>query len=96
MVPLDADEGMAPDTKGKAMIEHIKNFFIKLFSEPDNSTPCVIRIFGIGSVGYGLIAHAYQTFWLHVTFDYQAFSLGLSASILALGTALGLKKDTQP
>lgn len=76
------------------MIDTIKQFVIKLFSEPDNSTPCIVRIFGTGSVGYGLIAHAYQTFWLHVQFDYQAFSLGLSASIVALGTALGFKKDT--
>lgn len=78
------------------MIEAIKIFLVKLLSEPDNKTPCFVRIVGGLGMLQGLASHAYQTFWLHVPFDFQAFGLGLAGTLTALGVALGFKKDTQP
>jgi hypothetical protein len=72
------------------------DFFRKLLTEPDNSTPCFVRIIGGFGTLQGLASHAYQTFWLHAPFDFQAFGLGLAATLAALGAALGMKKDTQP
>lgn len=78
------------------MIERIKTFLAKLLSEPDNKTPCFVRIIGGLGTLQGLASHAYQTFFLHTPFDFQAFGLGLAATITALGVAIGIKKDTQP
>lgn len=76
------------------MIEKIKSFINNLITEPDNKTPCFVRIVGgIGTL-QGLASHAYQTFWLHTPFDFQAFGLGLGVTLGALGVALGFKKDT--
>lgn len=78
------------------MIEHIKDFFTQLFTEPNGKTPCFVRIIGGLGTLQGLASHAYQTFWLHLPFDFQAFGLGLAATLTALGAALGFKKDTPP
>lgn len=72
----------------------MRNFLIKIFTEPDNKTPCYIRIGGAVSFVYshtmlswGVIVHA-------APFDFQQYALGLSAFVAAIGAALGMKKDT--
>lgn len=65
-----------------------------MFTEPDNTTICPVRVVGILGTLQGLASHAYSVFWLHSAFDLQTFGIGLGATLAALGGALGFKKDS--
>jgi hypothetical protein len=70
-------------------------FLKKLLSEPDNTTPCIIRV---GAAISFLYSHALMSWGVivHATpFDFQQYALGLSAFVAAVGAALGMKKDTK-
>ncbi len=69
--------------------------FIKdIFTEPNNTTWCPIRIVGILGSLQGLIMAGFDFFWNHVHVDLLAFGGGLAATVGALGLALGQKKDS--
>lgn len=78
------------------MLNKIKTAIGHILTEPDNVTVCPVRVLGILGALQGLASSAYQVFWLHSPFDLQAYGLGLGATLLALGLALGMKKDTKP
>jgi len=78
------------------MFDQLKTFVRRTFTEPDNSTPCPIRIVGVMGTLQGLGMQAYDVFIQHAHLDLQAFGIGLGATLGALGAALGLKKDSQP
>ncbi len=76
------------------MLEKIKTWVHNIMTETDNKTICPVRVTAMGGTLYSFGCHAYATFWQHVPFDMQQFSLGLSAILGTLGLALGLKKDS--
>lgn len=63
-------------------------------TEPDNKTICPVRIMGIIGAIQGLVMQGYAVFILHSAADLQQYGIGLGAVIVALGVALGYKKDT--
>lgn len=77
-------------------MDKLKKFFNDLLTEPNNKTPCFIRWFTFLGGFQGLASHAWGVFVLHTPFDFQAYGIGLGATIAAIGVALGLKKDSQP
>lgn len=76
------------------MLQNIKNFLKQVFTEPNNSTVCVVRVLGVGAVLQGLGLSAYTVVAQHVAFDLQAYGVGIGALLGTLGAALGLKKDS--
>jgi hypothetical protein len=71
----------------------IKYFINNLITEPNNSTPCPIRIAGILALGEWLVISPMHFIQTH-TFDPVAFGTGFGATIAAVGIALGTKKDS--
>jgi hypothetical protein len=76
------------------MFESIKKIIKDTFTEPDNKSVCPVRILGVLSILQGLGMQAYDVLIQHAHFDLQAFGIGMSATLGALGVALGLKKDS--
>lgn len=71
----------------------MKKLLMQIFTEPDNSTFCPVRLLAlVGSFQYlGLtLAHYIQ----HAVFVPQDFALGFGALVGSLGVALGIKKDS--
>lgn len=75
------------------MMEWLNKQCRDIFTEPDGSTICPIRVIGIFATLQGVALSAYDVVARHAHFDLQAYGLGLGASIAALGLALGMKKD---
>ena len=71
----------------------IKKFFLQVFTEPDNSTFCPVRILAIAGV-LEFLAMSVHVIVKTGAFDMQAFGLGFAALIGGAGVALGLKKDS--
>jgi hypothetical protein len=51
---------------------------------------------GIGAALQGNVLCVWDVVVQHAHFDFQAYGLGMGATLTALGVALGMKKDTQP
>ena len=71
----------------------MKQFFVQIFTEPNNHTFCPVRIIGVfGALQY--LGLCVANYWQHGTFDPQAYAIGFGALLGGLGVALGLKKDS--
>jgi hypothetical protein len=64
-----------------------------IFTEPDGKTICPVRVVGILATLQGIGLAAFDVLVQHAHFDFQAYGLGMGATITALGIALGMKKD---
>ncbi len=71
----------------------MREWIKKLTTEPDNSTPCIVRILAILGVLEYLVVAALN-YRQHAVFDMQGFSLGFGGLIAGIGAALKLKKDS--
>ena len=71
----------------------LKEMLWKTLTEPNNQTPCPVRILGIvGVLQYlAMVAVHYAQ---HGVFETQGFAIGFAAIIGGVGAALGLKKDS--
>jgi hypothetical protein len=78
------------------MMDWIKKQFRDVLTEPDGKTVCVARVMGIGAALQGNVLCVWDVVVQHAHFDFQAYGLGMGATLTALGVALGMKKDTQP
>lgn len=78
------------------MIAAIKKMIRDVFTEPDGTTICPVRVVGILGTLQGLGLAGFDVLVQHAHFDLMAFGGGLGATIAALGVALGMKKDAAP
>jgi hypothetical protein len=78
------------------MLTWVKKQFRDIFTEPDQKTVCVARVIGVGAALQGNALCAWDVIVQHAHFDFQAYGLGMAATLTALGVALGMKKDAQP
>lgn len=65
-----------------------------ILSEPDNKTPCPVRLIGIVGTVFALVLVGYSVFVLQQPFDLQAYGIGFGALMATLGAALGIKTDS--
>lgn len=75
-------------------MDKLKAFLNGMFTEPNNQTPCIVRIVSVVGAVQGLGLSGYTVVVQHAAFDLQAFGIGLGAMIGGLGIALGMKKDS--
>lgn len=75
------------------MIEKAKSFIWKIVTEPDNKTPCPLRLLTIAGIIQYLTLSG-SNYFQHAVFQAHEFGLGFAAILGAAGVALGLKKDT--
>jgi len=72
----------------------VVKLFKDLFTEPDNTIFCPVRILAaLGSLQY--IALAAANYIQHSVFDPQGYAVGFGALIGGIGVALKLKKDSR-
>lgn len=72
----------------------IKELFSNIFTEPDNTTFCIVKVGAGLTVIYALAAAAFHHFYLQEEFVIQDFGVGMGAVFAGVGVALGLKKDS--
>lgn len=72
----------------------MKEWFNYLLTEPDNKTPCPVRLIAFIGALQGLALVGYDVLVLKAHFDLQAFGIGYGAMIGAAGLAMNLKKDS--
>lgn len=73
---------------------NIKKLFIDWFTEPDNTTYCLIKFLTfIGAIVFfvATIIHVVQ----NKSFDYIAYGTGLAAVLTGAGAGLLMKKDSK-
>lgn len=72
----------------------IKKWFLDIVTEPNGTTHCPVRWFGLFATAQGLATHAYTIFWLKQPFDVVQFFTAIGIALATLGVALGMKKDS--
>lgn len=72
----------------------IKDWLYAITTEPDNKTPCPIRLIGIVGTVFALVLTGHSVFVLHQPFDLQAYGIGFGALMATLGVAMGVKSDS--
>lgn len=80
-------------------MNRLRQLLLYLFSERDNQTPDVVRVVSgvlafTGGVEY-LVLSAWDVIVNKVAFAHEAFGVGLSTVIAALGAAVALKAVTE-
>ena len=74
----------------------LKRLFTQIFTEPDNTTFCIVKIGAGLIVPFALAVAGYHYVYLKEPFPMQDFGVGMGALFSSIGVALGLKKDTAP
>jgi hypothetical protein len=72
----------------------VREWLNYLTTEPDNRTPCPVRLIAFLGTLQALALVGYDVLVLKAHFDIQTFGIGLGVLLGGLGTALGLKTDS--
>ena len=72
----------------------LKKFLNQIFTEPDNTTFCIVKIGAGLTVFFALFTAGYHNIYLGEQFNMQDFGTGMGLVFGGAGVALGLKKDT--
>lgn len=74
----------------------MNNALREMLTGPDNVTHDIVRwIAALGSCNAFVLA-AYDVVVQHAHFDIQAYGIGFGALMAGLGSAIWLKKDSEP
>lgn len=71
----------------------MKDWFRKLLTESDNSTPDIVRLLATFTILTGLGLSVYNVVQGNA-FNFQDFGIGAGATYAGLAAALGFKKET--
>ena len=76
-------------------MKKIKKWLFDIFSEPDNSTICPIRLLAIGGFVWALWMSGFSVLILKTPFVIVEFGTAYGVMLAALGIALGMKTDSK-
>lgn len=76
-------------------MKKLKKWVLDLFTEPDNSTICPVRILSILGFIWALAMNGWSVLVLKAVFDITAFGTSYGVMLAALGLALGMKTDSK-
>ena len=76
-------------------MKKLKKWIFDLFSEPDNSTICPVRILAILGFVWALCMNGWSVLVLKAVFDITAFGTSYGVMLAAIGIALGMKTDSK-